>query len=139
MWASLNSSCLGLCTSWTCVYFYFTRLRKFSVIISSNKFSIFCFSSLSHVVCLWCQLCYASCCFKGPLNYPYFFSSPSDMHTDFKEKGRERESKESKNYLKKECLKTFLTWWRKKIHKSRNCESSKQNEYKEAHTKTHHN
>ena len=58
MWASLGSSCLGLCDSWTCVSFIFFRLVKFSVIISSNRFSIpFSLSSPSSttmdvVICL---------------------------------------------------------------------------------------
>ena len=43
-----GSSCSGLCISWTCMSISFARRGNFSVIISSNRFSIPCtFSSFS--------------------------------------------------------------------------------------------
>ena len=57
-----------LWASWTCVSSLFTRLRKFSAIISQ---------SLAHSLLLlvfpWCRYCYASCCPKCLLSSTYFF------------------------------------------------------------------
>ena len=45
-----------LCTSWTCMSFYFTKLGKFSVTISSNKFLIFCSPSPFGSPTMWILL-----------------------------------------------------------------------------------
>ena len=60
VWVSLGF--LGLCV------FFSTRLEKFSVIISFNRFLIPCSLSLCFLVPLWCGCCDASCCLKGLFN-----------------------------------------------------------------------
>ena len=56
---------------WTCVHFSFTRLGKFSVIISSNRFSVPCpLSSSSGTHMMWMLSCFVLS--QRCLNYPHF-------------------------------------------------------------------
>ena len=73
MWSSLGLPCLGLSElpGLLCP-FSLTRLGKFSVISSPDRFLIFCsLSSPSGTSMMKC--CYTSCCPKDPLNYLHFF------------------------------------------------------------------
>ena len=59
-----------LCTSWTCMFIFFTKLGDFSVIIFSNRLSISCsLSSLLAPLC--CECWYAWICPRGSLHYPH--------------------------------------------------------------------
>ena len=58
---------------WTCMAFPLSKLRKFSVIILSNRFlSLVPFLLL---VFLWFECCCLSCCLAVPLSYLHIFFS----------------------------------------------------------------
>lgn len=61
----------SLCFLDLCV-FSFHQIRKVFSHCFSNRFSIPCSLSSFSGTHLWCKCCYASRCFKGPLNYSHF-------------------------------------------------------------------
>ena len=70
MWACSDSSCLRLCTFWTCMSIFFTGLGEFSFIIFSNRFSIL-WSLLSYDTSMIRMLAHLKLS-RGSLHCPFF-------------------------------------------------------------------